>query len=114
MGNEMNRTWFLLAAALAAGALSVGRSSSAPSPLLSRQVTIPAPRKQQTETGRRRPDPRPPHPAGDRTKKAVKPRTRCTLAEWAQTTYRLSQRRAARLIPVRIGTLRYQSVRDHQ
>lgn len=39
---------------------------------------------------------------------------RCTLADWAQTTYRLSQRRAARLIPVRIGTLRYQSVRDHQ
>jgi putative transposase len=44
----------------------------------------------------------------------VKPRTRCTLADWAQTTYRLSQRRAARLIPVRIGTLRYQSIRDHQ
>jgi putative transposase len=44
----------------------------------------------------------------------VKPRTRCTLANWAQTTYRLSQRRAARLIPVRIGTLRYQSIRDHQ
>jgi putative transposase len=39
---------------------------------------------------------------------------RCTLADWAQTTYRLSQRRAARLIPVRIGTLRYQSIRDHQ
>lgn len=44
----------------------------------------------------------------------MKPRTRCTLADWAQTTYRLSQRRAARLIPVRIGTLRYQSIRDHQ
>jgi putative transposase len=44
----------------------------------------------------------------------VKPRTRCTLADWAQTTYRPSQRRAARLIPVRIGTLRYQSIRDHQ
>ena len=44
---------------------------------------------------------------GDRTKKAVKPRTRCTVADWAQTTYRLSQRRAVRLIPVRIGTLRY-------
>ena len=44
----------------------------------------------------------------------MKPRTRCTLADWAQTTYRLSQRRAARLIPVRIGTLRYQSIRDRQ
>jgi putative transposase len=33
-------------------------------------------------------------------KKALKPRARCTLAEWAQTAYRLSQRRAARLIPV--------------
>jgi hypothetical protein len=26
------------------------------------------------------------------------------LAEWAQTTYRLSQRRAARLIPVRLNS----------
>src|SRR5262249_2935173 len=60
---------------------------------------------------RRGPDPRSPHPVGDRPKKAVKPRARCTLADWAQTTYRLSQRRAARLIPVRIGTLRYQSMR---
>jgi mono/diheme cytochrome c family protein len=39
---------------------------------------------------------------------------RCTLADWAQTTYRLRQRRAARLIPVRIGTFRYRSIRDHQ
>ena len=44
----------------------------------------------------------------------MKPRTRRTLAEWAQTAYRLSQRRAARLIPVRLETLRYQSIRDHQ
>jgi hypothetical protein len=28
----------------------------------------------------------------DRPKRAVKPRARCTLAEWAQTTYRLPQR----------------------
>ena len=27
----------------------------------------------------------------------MKPRARCTLAEWAQTVYRLSQRRAAQL-----------------
>ncbi len=31
----------------------------------------------------------------------MRPRARCTLAEWAQTTSGLSQRRAARLIPVR-------------
>src|SRR4051812_17833082 len=36
------------------------------------------------------------------------------LAEWAQTTYRLSQRRAARLIPVRLQTLRYPLTRDPQ
>ena len=44
----------------------------------------------------------------------MKPRTRRTLAEWAQTAYRLSQRRAARLIPVRLETLQYQSTRDRQ
>jgi putative transposase len=44
----------------------------------------------------------------------VKPRARRILAEWAQTAYRLSQRRAARLIPVRLETLRYQSIRDRQ
>jgi putative transposase len=48
------------------------------------------------------------------SEKTVKPRARCTLAEWAQTTYRLSQRRAARLIPVRIATLRYRLTRDRQ
>ena len=31
----------------------------------------------------------------DRPKNALKPRARCTLAEWPQSTYRLSQRRAA-------------------
>jgi putative transposase len=44
----------------------------------------------------------------------MKPRARRILAEWAQTAYRLSQRRAARLIPVRLETLRYQSIRDRQ
>lgn len=39
---------------------------------------------------------------------------RCTLADWAQTTYRLSQRRAARLIPVRLNTWRYTLTRDPQ
>jgi putative transposase len=44
----------------------------------------------------------------------VKPRARRILAEWAQTAYRLSQRRAARLIPVRLETLRYHHTRDRQ
>ena len=44
----------------------------------------------------------------------MRPRARCTLAEWAQTVYRLSQRRAAGLIPVHNGTLRYRSIRDRQ
>lgn len=44
----------------------------------------------------------------------MKPRARCTLAEWAQTTYQLSQRRAARLIPVRLNTWRYRLTRDPQ
>jgi len=44
----------------------------------------------------------------------VKPRARCTLAEWAQTVYRLSQRRAARLMLVQDGTLRYRRRRDRQ
>jgi transposase-like protein len=39
--------------------------------------------KQQVEAGRRGPDARSAHPPGDRTKKAVKPRARCTLAELA-------------------------------
>jgi len=44
----------------------------------------------------------------------VKPRARCTLAEWAQTVCRLSQRRATALIPVHNRTLRYRSTRDRQ
>ena len=71
------------------------------------RAAVAPPRKQQVETGRRGPHARSAHPAGDCPKKAVKPRARCTLAEWAQTVYRLSQRRAARLIPVHNETLRY-------
>ncbi|PYR47665.1 MAG: hypothetical protein DMF89_18125 [Acidobacteria bacterium] len=77
-------------------------------------VAIAASRKQQVEAARGGPDPRSPHSAGDCPKKALKPRARCTLAEWAQTTYRLSQRRAARLIPVRLNTWRYRLPRDPQ
>ena len=42
------------------------------------------------------------------------PRPRRILAEWAQAAYRLSQRRAARVIPVPMATLRYRSRRDRQ
>jgi putative transposase len=44
----------------------------------------------------------------------MKPRVRCTLAVWAQDAFGLSQRRAARLIPVRNETLRYRLTRDPQ
>lgn len=36
------------------------------------------------------------------------------MADWARTTYRLSQRRAARLIPVRLQTWRHALTRDPQ
>ena len=44
--------------------------------------------------------------------KALKPRMRRELAEWAQQTQGLSQRSAAGLIPVDQATLRYQRHRD--
>lgn len=78
------------------------------------RAAIAAPRKRKIETSRRRPDARSPHPAGDRAKKDLNPRARCRLAEWTQAVYRLSQRRAARLIPVHNGTLRYRGTRDRQ
>ena len=78
------------------------------------RVAIPATRKHEVEATGRGPDARSSRPSGDRAKKTLKPRARCTLADWAQTTYRLSQRRAARLIPVRIQTLRYRLTRDRQ
>ncbi len=47
-------------------------------------------------------------------KKAVRPRARRELAEWAQQAHQLSQRRAARLIPMTRMTLRYEAHRDPQ
>ena len=97
-----------------ADVLPVEEAVRRPRPVGAARAAVAAPRKQQVEAGRGRLDARSPHPPGDRPKKAVKPRARCTLAEWAQTAYRLSQRRAARLIPVRLETLRYRSTRDRQ
>ena len=42
----------------------------------------------------------------------MKPRARRELAEWTQQVYELSQRHAARLIPVPRMTLRYQHHRE--
>jgi putative transposase len=56
-----------------------------------------------------RPDPGPVDPAGDRVKKAVKPRQKRRLARWAQETYRISMRRAARVVGLSWSTLQYRS-----
>ena len=42
-------------------------------------------------------------PAGDRLKKAVRPRARRKLARWAQEAYRISERHAARVVKLAIG-----------
>ena len=52
--------------------------------------------------------------AGDRPKKAVRPRDRRALARWAQTTYQVSERRVSRLVPMARASLRYQGHRDPQ
>ena len=49
----------------------------------------------------------PADPAGDRLKKAVKPRQRCRLARWAKEAYQIPERRAARLLQVAWSTMRY-------
>ena len=68
--------------------------------------------ERQAEAAGCRPLARSAHSAGDRCKKAVKPRLRRELAEWAVEVHQLSQRRAARLIPVDRATLRYEHHRD--
>ena len=52
--------------------------------------------------------------AGDRLKKAVKPRQRCRLARWTQEAYQIGARRAARLVQVSRSTLLYQSRKPTQ
>ena len=49
--------------------------------------------------------------AGDRRKKAVKPRQKCRLARWTQEAYQVSERRAARVLGMAWSTLRYCSQR---
>lgn len=62
-------------------------------PVRAARAPIVAPRERQAE-GRRRSHAGPAPPAGDRARKDLGPRARCRLAEWAQTTSRLSQRLA--------------------
>jgi putative transposase len=56
----------------------------------------------------------PAHPAGDREKKAVRPRQRRELGLWTQAVFTLSGRRAAGLIEITRVTLRYRSRRPPQ
>ena len=79
-----------------------------------RELTAAAGGEWQAEAAGGGPSSRPPHPAGDRRKKAVRPRQRRALAEWAQAVHGLSERRAARLIAMSRMTLRYQHHRDPQ
>ena len=61
------------------------------------------------EAADRRSEPGPSYLAGDRIKKAVRPRARRKLARWAQEAYGISERHAARIVKLAIGTLRYES-----
>src|SRR5581483_11581724 len=57
---------------------------------------------------------RPADPAGDRLKKAVKPRARRKLAGWAKLAYQISERHATRLVRIERSSHRYRSRRDPQ
>src|SRR4051812_39837535 len=48
-------------------------------------------------------------PAGDRFKKALKPRHKRRLVRWTQQAYRVSERRAIRVVGMRRSTCRYRS-----
>jgi putative transposase len=52
--------------------------------------------------------------AGDRLKKAVKPRQRCRLVRWTQEAYQMGARRAARLVRIPWTTLLYKSRKPSQ
>jgi hypothetical protein len=45
------------------------------------------------------------HAAGDRKKKAVKPRHRRELGRWTQAVFAVSDRRVARPLPIQLATL---------
>jgi HTH-like domain len=56
----------------------------------------------------------PSHPAGDRAKKAVRPRHRRELGRWTQTVFALSTRRVSGLMMINRSTMNYRSRRDPQ
>ena len=53
-------------------------------------------------------------PAGDRAKKAVRPRHRRELGRWTQTVFALSTRRVSGLTMINRSTMNYRSRRDPQ
>src|SRR5438876_2148236 len=71
-------------------------------------------RERQAEAAGRRSLAGPACTAGDRQKKAVKPRHRRELGRWTQAAFAMSERRVARLLPIQPATLRYRSRRDPQ
>jgi hypothetical protein len=85
-----------------------------PGPERAARVAAASRREQQVEASGGGPQSRSPYPSGDRRKKALKPRMRRELAEWAQQAHDLSQRHAAGLIPVNRASLRYEHHRDPQ
>ena len=70
-------------------------------------AAITAGRERKAEADRGRPYAGPADPAGDCLKKAVKPRHRRRLARWAQETYRVSERRSARVLGMAVSVLSY-------
>jgi len=54
------------------------------------------------------------HAAGDRPKKAVRPRHRRELGRWTQTAFAVSTRRVAGLMMINRSTMTYLSRRDPQ
>ena len=70
--------------------------------------------KREAEAAGGRLEPRSAYSAGESSKKSSGPRVRRELAHWAEQAHQLSERRAARRIPVHRATLRYQHHRDPQ
>jgi transposase-like protein len=63
--------------------------------------------ERQTQAAGGRPVAGPARAAGDRAKKALRPRHRRELGRWAQAVFEMSERRVSRLLPIQLATLRY-------
>lgn len=66
-------------------------------------------RERPVKTNRCGLDARPADPAGDRLKKAVKPRQKRRLVRWTREAYRISERRAIPVVGMRRSSCRYRS-----